>query len=1152
MTEKPSQLTKWAEKALGLPEVLVQVRLRGNQLHILCEAELCPREDYSVARFSQALAASDIESLLPDRKSATGSRIYQIFICGRASSDRRPDWTVKLDTNGYCPTSASFPTVKAEAKKETPLKTGNWSSGGKQFSGSGSLSAALEEKPLVTSKVPRVGESPTEVTLNATSRIGAIERKKTAVLTAPGPQRLNEEPGIANTGDYSGNRIPSTVTFSEEEEEETEVAGKSPKEIATYLSEVLGGLGISVNVKLEENYKQKQDAEIGVARKGETEEGAAEAEALAATNFKKSKAKKRLWVICEASYSPDPSLLAEPVAQRLRELKLRDFREALILLQVRGEAKPDWMLRVDLTPSARILQSYARWGDVAAIERLLRRELKDMGVALKATIKESTLHIFCSKAPNSKNGMGSEEKAQAKKGLKGQAPDKKKTKEAIARLLSTISPQGIQAATIYGFQGQPTGNAYSSPSWIDWLNLPASQHPDLEPSAVSLAKSGNNSALNFLLDRLLNPDLARKLETGGIKAIVLPKADLLHVMSEASTCPSQSKVGPRIAEFLRELELPGITGVRVYGRRAGQKLPLWRYGLDFSKENRSSAEQVPEFAASIADGELSLSEAGVSAILPGQQGMERKKQKTPGSFSTAIRKLLVASGLFVPAVAYSGVVSGQSDRSGARWVALVWAAVGLALAVQTDSLLGKFLELSSVDSFSTTTVLESAAEQTTSSEILVDSQSQEVEEVPVIRGDRDGETDYQLPAIPWRHSAENPEGVFNESGFTKAAGLTGEASRKPLLLSIDYPTFNSQQLDEQLVRYQDYILANKRPPDILIVGSSRALRGIDPTVLEESLAENGYENLKVYNLGINGATVRVVDLMIRQVLFPEQLPRLILFADGVRAFNSGREDRTFEIIARSEGYQAVMEGNLTVKVNNQENFQEEKEPEKKEEKLAELLFKNYLQIEQLLENKMEEYIISYSQRDRLKALLGSAIKINGGEDIVTETELTTEELIEGEETGVETEKNGEISNGFLPISIKFNPEIYYQNHPQVSGDYDADYNKFKLTGQQTTALKNLLRFTQARRIKVVFANMPLTKEYLDDARSDRELEFREYMEEIVLEYPGFSFQDLSLLWPQAYENFSDPSHLNRYGAISVAEELAKDGTIPWPKNNFRF
>jgi len=1095
MTEKPSLLTKWAENALELPEVRVQVRLRGNHLHILCEAEQCPPENYSVARFSQSLASNNIESLLPnDRKSPTPSRIYQIFVCGRALGKRRPDWTVKLDTNGYCPTFASFPSNETEVTRETAPTTNSWSK---------------EEKPLVKSTATTIGESPTEVTLH-TAGIGEMEKEKTSVLTATTP--LQAEQAIGKNENYR-RRIPSTVTLSEiTDSQETEVIAKSPKEIATYLSEVLGGLGISVNVKIEENYKQKPETVRGVAQERETLENATK-EAIAATNFKKSKTKKRLWVICEASYSPDPSLLAEPVAQRLRELKLKDFREGLILLQVRGEAKPDWMLRVDLTPSTRILQNYARWGEPAAIERLLQQELTELGIRVKATLKESTLHLFCRNAPNSKEDK---------------APEPEKAKEAIARLLSAIGPQGIKAATLYGVAGigndtnDPTTN---SPTWIDWLNLPASQHPDLEPSAVALAKSGSNSALNYLLDKLLNPDLDRKLETGGIKAIVLPKAELLHVMTEAPTCPSQSKVAGAIAEFLRQLEIPGLTGVRVYGRRAGQKLPLWRYGKDFAREHRSSLEQVPEFAPSLADGEVALSEGEVSLLLPGQRG--GKKQTTSGSLSTAIQQLLVASRLFVPAGAYSGAAS---DRSGARWLALVWAVLGLALTVQTDSFLGKFLQLSNDGPVSSRPLLASGA-----------GEMREEEEPSAIQEERDNY--YQLPALPWRRSAENPEGIFNESGFTKAPSLREETARKTQLLTIDYPSFNSKQLDEQLVRYQDYILANKRPPDVLIVGSSRALRGIDPTVLEESLASKGYGNLKIYNLGINGATVQLVDFILRQVLLPEQLPKLILFADGVRAFNSGREDRTFEIIASSEGYRGVIEGTLQAKAQNQEELKEEK----KEEKIVDIFLSNYGKMKAWLNKTMQENLVAYGERDRFKERLVSLIKIN--EELVTdeiEEELCNEcnELAEDGKT--------EINNGFLPISIKFDPDIYYQNHPKVSGDYDADYENFKLTGQQTTAINNLLSFTQARRIKVVFVNMPLTKEYLDAGRRGYELEFRQYMEGKAAEYPGLNFIDFGLLWPQAYENFSDPSHLNRYGAIAVAEELAEEPNIPWPDKNFRF
>jgi hypothetical protein len=36
------------------------------------------------------------------------------------------------------------------------------------------------------------------------------------------------------------------------------------------------------------------------------------------------------------------------------------------------------------------------------------------------------------------------------------------------------------------------------------------------------------------------------------------------------------------------------------------------------------------------------------------------------------------------------------------------------------------------------------------------------------------------------------------------------------------------------------------------------------------------------------------------------------------------------------------------------------------------------------------------------------------------------------------------------------------------------------------------------------------------------------------------------LWPEVRSSFSDPSHLNRYGAIKVSQRLAQDPMIPWP------
>jgi len=96
-------------------------------------------------------------------------------------------------------------------------------------------------------------------------------------------------------------------------------------------------------------------------------------------------------VLCESAYSPDPSLLAEPIAGRLRKLKLENFRDAVIGSQVSGEARPDWLLRVDLTTPDKILKEWARWGDVQAIAKLLNQHLAPSQVEVR------TLHLFCSK-----------------------------------------------------------------------------------------------------------------------------------------------------------------------------------------------------------------------------------------------------------------------------------------------------------------------------------------------------------------------------------------------------------------------------------------------------------------------------------------------------------------------------------------------------------------------------------------------------------------------------------------------------------------------------------------------------------------------------------------------------------------------------------
>jgi len=138
-------------------------------------------------------------------------------------------------------------------------------------------------------------------------------------------------------------------------------------------------------------------------------------------------------------------------------------------------------------------------------------------------------------------------------------------------------------------------------------------------------------------------------------------------------------------------------------------------------------------------------------------------------------------------------------------------------------------------------------------------------------------------------------------------------------------------------------------------------------------------------------------------------------------------------------------------------------------------------------------------------------------------------------------------DGFLALSVRFNPATYYQNFARVSGRYDGDYDSFRLEGQQSEAFANLLSYTQAQGIPVVFINTPLTDEYLDDERREAEAEFLQHMLTLSTAESGFLFRDFAQLWPDRYDYFSDPSHLNRYGAYQVSSQLGQDPLISWPR-----
>lgn len=903
----------------------------------------------------------------------------------------------------------------------------------------------------------------------------------------------------------------------------------SPEAIAHYLSDTLSSLGVSVKVLTQT--LPEATAKKGITPNSTLKEASTDSPNTFQFDVDVPSSNHRLWVICNSDYSPDASVIVDPVVQRLRSLRLKGFRDAAICAQVSGEASPEWVLRVDLTPPEEMLKEWARWGDVQAIARLLNQALLKVKLEVRAVLKDATLHLFCSLLAAKPTSV----------------PEKQKALSAIAEVLDTLTPQGIQAVTVYGVESseRTVSPEQEKPAWIEWLNLPAANNPALGESALSLAQKGNQDALAFLLERLLNPDLDRRLATGGIHLKIRRKQDLLHIMSEAPICPPQAQVAPSIARFLRQLAIPAIAGVRVYGRRAGSSSPSWNYGVDFKERQRLVPEATPEFAASDAYVNELVAPTQEPILRPDltkedvQDGLKQTIQATVH----ILQDCLCATQLFVKSEddrETTIVPQRTSSKNFASFqgfrVAVVWGLLGLLLTVQADWLIGQQLRMppkspaaSDTDKSSTTLSLPKIS--------LQKGEARGTNGFNSSGFTRDGKTSV---IVHDADNAVNPE----KANAGKAATIAAAREAKLAPSASSNPSFNNPLLDEKLALYQQRLLQSG-PPDILIIGSSRALRGVDPIALQDALSARGYPNLEVFNFAINGATVQVVDLIVRRILTPEQLPKLIIWADGARAFNSGREDATYKAIATSQGYQHLQAGTFPtlVRDNPEQRIGKTARPNTAQgneagQSLASFGL-TYQSFNDWLNQSLGQVSSTYPERDKLKSLLREQFVdfLKHANVSQTKPDQNSQKLSAWEE-GIDFD-------GFLPLSVRFNPATYYKNHPRVAGDYDGDYQSFQLNGEQDSALEALLQFTRANDIEMVFVNLPLTKDYLDPARTEYEDKFQRYMYSSARER-GLIFRDLSRLWLTQSDLFSDPSHLNRYGAYKVSNHLAQDPVIPWP------
>ena len=988
----PSPLAQWVQTAIGQPGMRLKVRLRSDQLYIICESQILP----DPAAITEKLQASfpEISTL------GETVNISHIHLYGLTPGQDYPQWSEVI----------------------TPQ---------------------LSSKQLSSHQIspdPR----------------RRLDRPVAPAVTShdrPTPNILEE-----SLGELS--KLPRELTK----------ASSRLQQITNVLLPLVKPFGITIKV---EEIKIKANPDIN---------------ALSVPLFKLGKqspapaesnpSPQRLLVNCYCEYPLAPERIIFLLLQHLRRLNLDNYRDVLLSGYLEEKNKPLWAVKGNLNPNQQLLAARAKWGDEAALVELLNQTFIKEGFIFRSVHKEATLHLFCSNLPTT-------------------PPEQSFLMTKATPILQELAPQGVQSVAVYGIIQQE--ELAETPVWIQWLNV-APAHPEL--TTQELARQGGEEAIAFLLQQAVNPDLKLYLATGGIDILLKQRGDLLDIIAEAPLCPSQGEVVKPIVRCLLALNLPGIAGVRIYGRPAGKSQPDWKYGKDFRPRQSSSP-----FSKKITSKTSSPSPV-VAPENPGE-GKSLAKISPTYVWFQPLKGILVRSGIFID---QSSPETAELDPK----IALVWGILGLLLLAQTDWLLGV---MSSRQQLARTPV-KSVPTQVSISNLA------------------------SSPPSPPQSQSNPPEAqVFNSSGFTgsgnsmvvidqqnqqvKSARIAQATSTLLAVEEHSNPSFNSSLLNEKLLLYQERVKQNGRPPDVLIVGSSRALRGIDPLVLKEALAKQGYKQVDIFNFGINGATVKFVDFLLRRMLTPEQLPKLIIWADGARAFNSGREDITYDALTKTDGYRQVVAGTFPGSPQA---------PAQSSNQISLGKF-SYTEGNDRLIQILGNFSQSYTHHQYLQQLAQQHLAqvLPSGNSRLPSPPQNLEPKVN--ESAIDID-------GFLPLGERFDPNSYYQQYAKVPGDYDKDYEAFHLDGRQDTALGELMYYLQGRGVTTVFVNLPLTDHYLDKVRTNYEQQFEQYLRERS-EQQKFIVRNLNVSWLQQYQYFSDPSHLNRYGAEALARQLAQDPVIPW-------
>ncbi|MEM9770286.1 MAG: hypothetical protein AAF889_01575 [Cyanobacteria bacterium P01_D01_bin.73] len=1183
----PSQPVKadWSHQLkgwLGGAGLSVQLRVHGSCLHIVFEGRPCPPLKQAIARVRQ-VALDHPEWVTALKNDGDGGRVTYLLLYGRLLGQRLPAWTRRVSLGKLTQMVEAF--RLAERKRQLSEVSSQTEAIAPTPPSTQTDNPKTSPPLLPTASPPDLPLPPSVTTLH--------ETQDTSLPPA--------EPTVNAPAAMSASRSPA-IPSSNLEQSSQEWAEYIAKELANRLAHHLQVEAAEQNGGWQTVTVQRVAAKI-------LPPAASKRSRLVPRNT----GQRRLLVTCACRNEGDADFVGTlettvvPAMTRImRQLPLAGFDygygiiKADLSLETVGidgdpvgatETPSQISVRVNLRSPTEQLKSWARWGDVEALGRLFDRALGDSCQPVTAQQQETTLYVFCREA-------------------EGQPLEQSRIVGTLAPIAQAIAPQGIHSLVIYGY-GQESAlnpNAYASsqgshlpappipadigggeedsqfetPLWIDWVDLPAMTNERRAESAIALAAGGYLQPLAHVLERRINDDVEHWLATGGRQVVCDRHSrhpDTLQVVIYGPDVPDSEIVVPSLLNTLRPLPLSGINRVVIYGQSLYQSHWESTHTL-----GRQPAKRKPPKIESLE------SLAIEPFIAPASDSLNAPAADAP-EIPDAAPPELTDSGALIPLAPPRWSLPRWQDIPDLVRNALIQ--VGVCAPIASDE--------------------EEGDRDDGLLDLLVGMSIQRVAAAGLAGILAAVALDLGFTKRGWLASRWLPA-VSSQTQASIRNGVAPGGETAAIAPLPELPSFNSPQFDHQLELYRQFVLDQGRP-DVLVVGSSRALRGFDPGKLNQLREQNQQQPLKVFNLSVNGATAKVIAMVLVDLLPPGHLPPLVIWADGARAFNSGRRDGTHGAIAQSPGYRLVLQdqfplpdlGNSdpqgaettlagvraldlpkpptpsaarsgkatdnaangnTDNASNSDSAQNtpaptlvssrEISPFVQETALGYWLKKlpTEVDFDAWLEGFVGPRSGTYGRRSQLRAIAQAQLQNLPIVDLWSQAAPPPEfdpvlELVAagaqrrlGNAPAITNGKQDGIvdESGFLPLSVEFNPDTYYETHPRVPGAFDNDYRLFSLQGEQSQALKRVTKHLRRHRSELVFVNVPLTTQYLDPMRSLWDGKFSRFMRSQDLTY-----LDFATLWPEEVTYFSDPSHLNRNGARALIQAITATSSVPWPQ-----